>query len=148
MMHRVTEIQELSSVSNWRFCPGKETQQTYCTKDAREVSLCNNCKWWNGPSFLFESTENWTTVADEELVKALPTTVHSLVAVPQEAVALNIAEVIDISRYCNLNKLLRVTALVLKFVDLCKRITLVTKGLMVSDIIKAEEIWGNIRSCV
>ena len=57
-----------------------------------------------------------------------PTMVRSLVVVPQEAVALNIAEVIDISRYCNLNKLLRVTALGLKFVDLCKRITLVTKG--------------------
>ena len=48
----------------------------------------------------------------------------------------------DITRFSHLKKLLRVTALVLKFVQLCKKTTNpVSKELTAGDISRAEELW-------
>ena len=121
-------------------------QQLYVARVYWDVS---NSKWWNGLSFLVDSPETRpdlptldTTEADEELVKSSPTIVRSSVAVPQAAVALSIAEVVDVTRFSNLKKLLRVTARVLKFVQLCRRkANAVTKELTARDINRAEELW-------
>ena len=57
--------------------------------------------------------------ANLELAKTMPTIVHTFVASADSSVAADISTVIDITRFSALMKLLRVTALVLKFIDLC-----------------------------
>ena len=45
VMHRVTEIRELPSVSNWRFCPGKENPADIPSRGCKGSELVNNSKW-------------------------------------------------------------------------------------------------------
>jgi len=148
-MHRVTEIRDLSSTLNWRFCPGKENPADIPSRGCKGSELVNNAKWWNGPSFLVESPEKWpdlssldTTEANKELVKSSPSIVQSTLTTPHATIALNVSAVVDITQFSCLRKLLRVTALVMKFVELCRqKSSAVCKELTASDIIRAEELW-------
>ena len=85
--------------------------------------------WWRGPPFLLDPPERWpilstslnTEDANLEGAKTIPTIVHTFVASADSSAAVDISTVIDITRLSALMKLLRVTALVLKFVDLCRK---------------------------
>ena len=63
------------------------------------------------------STSLNTEDANLEVAKTTPTIVHTFVASAGSSAAVDISTVIDITRLSALMKLLRVTALVLKFVD-------------------------------
>ena len=78
-----------------------------------------------------------------EVAKTIPTIVHTFVASADSRAAVDISTVIDITRLSALMKLLRVTALVLKFVDhLCrKRGDMHSPKLTATDIGRAETMW-------
>ena len=90
--------------------------------------LLNNDLWWKGPPFLLTSPEAWpdlptsldTSESDRELVKTPVTIVHSLASASLSLQSAGISKVMELTRYSTLSKLLRVTALVLKFTNTCK----------------------------
>jgi len=95
--------------------------------DANE--LLEQSFWWKGPPFLQSLESQWPTnpvqemndAVQTELVKTQPLITSSLVStVATRNSQLNIDEIIDINRYSNLNRLLRVTAYVVHFINLCK----------------------------
>lgn len=87
------------------------------------TTLCWIKTWWKGLQFLYlpetEWPENQTTqskdeVALNEVVNKAQATVHSLESTSASLPERNIDQIVDINRFCNLTKLLRVTTLMIK----------------------------------
>ena len=91
--------------------------------------LCNSESWWNGPQFLQVTEDNWPNMTlfdscEEAQLEMMKTPVsHSFVTSVKAAAAFSfpaLHKVIDCKRFSSLNKLLRVTAYVLQFVNKLK----------------------------
>ena len=93
--------------------------------------LATNIVWWNGPEFLCQSEQLWpvhptsTTVPEvamKEIVKNPQPVTHSFANTDahQEPVTL-LDKIIDCNSYSTLTQLLRVTACVLRFVDILNK---------------------------
>lgn len=86
--------------------------------------------WWNGPAFLQYDSDQWPDLvpnyevegANEELIKNSPTIIHSLINTSHQGDTkpINLEEIISVKRFSTRLRLLRVTALVLKFKKLLK----------------------------
>ena len=77
--NRVAEIQDSSNASQWRFVPGRLNPADDCTRGLRASEMTSECRWLTGPSFLWESPDNWprenfkaTIQPDDEEVKRNP----------------------------------------------------------------------------
>ncbi|XP_064621089.1 uncharacterized protein LOC135483944 [Lineus longissimus] len=57
--NRVAEIQNLVPPCNWRHVPGKWNPADLCSRGLTAENLVESSLWWNGPSFLTESEEQW-----------------------------------------------------------------------------------------
>ena len=123
VQHRVDEICSLTPKEAWRHCPGHLNPADLPSRGLTAKVLVTCETWWNGPQFLYlpetEWPENRTTqsedeVALNEVVIKARATVHSLVSTSASLPERNIDQIVDINRFCDLTKLLRVTALVIK----------------------------------
>ena len=119
--NRVKEIRDLVPVTCWRHCPGRDNPADIPSRGLKPMELISNALWWYGPS--------WLTVSDREevLPGEMPEEcIGELRASQCEALGLLVSEsvqilyVIDMQRYSSLNKLLRVTAFVLKFISILR----------------------------
>jgi hypothetical protein len=120
--HWVEEILKLTSKEEWRFCPGKLNPADLPSCGLTGKELVESKVWWNNPEFLYSTETEWPTspvdiTPDEdaciEMVKRLPNVSHSLVNANLSTADLD--QIIDSSRYNNLNKSLQITAYVLRF---------------------------------
>jgi len=90
------------------------------------MDLITNQTWWNGPSFLYPGSEKWPDLptnfevesANAELIKNSTKIVHALVNTSEPSIDLE--SIVLPERYSTRLKLLRVTALVVQFVDRLK----------------------------
>ena len=158
VQHRVDEIRKLTSKSDWRHCPGKQNPADLPSRGTNAKDLTNNAIWWNGPEFLYQPETEWpanesTHFGDEEALKEAARNAvnitHSLVnSTANEPSTPRVDNLIDITRFSDLTKLLRVTALVIKFVNNLKN-TARTKSnsgsgteiLTAPELTNAEELW-------
>ena len=106
--------------------------------------------WRTGPEFLRNPSDCWpdlptqyeSAVANEEIVKSPPIITHSLVSLAKQDDPRNLSHLFDITMYGTKLKLLSVTGLVLKYVDMLK-----AKGgismckLEAKDLREAEVLW-------
>ena len=55
VQHRVEEIRNLTSMDDWRHCPGEMNPADIlsCGLSAKELST--NTTWWNGAAFLYHT---------------------------------------------------------------------------------------------
>ena len=152
------EIRRLTSKNDWCHCPGKQNPADLPSRDTSAKDLTNNAIWWNGPEFLYQLETEWPTnesihFGDEEALKedaknAVNIT-HSLVnSTANEPTTPKVDNLIDITRFSDLTKLLRVTALVVKFVNKLKSTVRTksnsgsgTKILTALELTNAEELW-------
>ncbi|KAL9978596.1 hypothetical protein ACROYT_G016131 [Oculina patagonica] len=157
VQHRVDEIRSLTSKDSWRHCPGHLNPADLPSRGLTAKTLATCETWWKGPEFLYlpesEWPENRTTQSEDELVlkevvKSPSTTVHSLVSNSANMPEKKIDQIIDINRFHDLTKLLRVTALVIKAAESFKNSVINKEDtrrehmrLNATDVNEAERLW-------
>ena len=147
VQHRVSEIHSLTSRENWRHCPGKLNPADMPSRGVSAKELADNSVWWNGPEFLYRRESEWpqiqSTQAEDEIIalqeaiKHPQPVTHALTTSVQAQTGLG--QIMDVSRYNTLKKLLRTTACVLRFAKKSKE----KHGtpLTAEEIRHAEELW-------
>ena len=147
VQHRVSEIHSLTSRENWRHCPGKLNPADMPSRGVSAKQLADNSVWWNGPEFLYRRESEWpqiqSTQAEDEIIalqeaiKHPQPVTHALTNSVQAQTGLG--QIMDVSRYNTLKKLLRTTAYVLRFAKKSKE----KHGtpLTAEEIRHAEELW-------
>ena len=118
--NRVAEVRESSEPQQWRHCPGPLNPADDATRGLPlSILLDRNNRWLHGPSFLYESPENWPTMLDPSRLKvddADPEVKFIHTVVQDET------EPLDPCNFSTLTRLIRVTALVLRMVSLLRSI--------------------------
>ncbi|XP_062556742.1 uncharacterized protein LOC134221567 [Armigeres subalbatus] len=108
---RVSELLETTTVSSWRWVGTKDNVADDATKWNRKPDLESNSRWIRGPDFLWKDPESWpkesfhNNSTKEELRAHL--NYH----------AATITQVIDLNYYGTWRKLLRVTAMVFRYIS-------------------------------
>ena len=132
VQHRVDEIRKLVPAECWNHCPGSENPADILSRGMNSRELAASTLWWNGPKWLInpEGSEE-TNKFDVELppeeclaeMKAKDRKaelVGDLSALTVNSQSTSLGNVIDCRAFSCLERLLRVTALVFKFIRLLK----------------------------
>ena len=118
------EIRRLSNPKDWRYCSTKENAADIASRGKSASKLGADDTWWYGPTFLTKEKESWpeqpTCVGECQdtilELRKLKTTVTLAVVCTDVRRDQNLECVLNPSRYSKLDKLLRVTAYVRRFV--------------------------------
>ena len=152
----MTERCCLSDSRLWRHCPGNLNPADIPSRGINSEKLLASKLWWNGPEFLCLPEDQWpnmnnipaSEITNAELVKKPIVTTRILLNTNCNKNPPLLDEIIDCTRYSKLDKLLYVTAYVLRFVNALKHCN--KKGnpgtdsnvqLTVEEIDKAEQLW-------
>ena len=131
VQNRVNEIRSLVTASSWRHCNRKDNPADIPSRGLNPVELSKCTLWMEGPKWLtnfkknsesvFDSThipeEYFAEIRAEERAKCQRETSSVMLAAVEPC---GIAQIMRAEDYSNLQRLLRVTALVLKFVRIMK----------------------------
>ncbi|KRY15723.1 hypothetical protein T12_4546, partial [Trichinella patagoniensis] len=120
--NRVQEIQESVSPQCWRYCPTKENPADIPSRGCSLGTLINTALWWHGPPWLMQDRENWPTepvarIDDNEHLTAEQKTVKVLAS---QIDGCGVEQVINPTRYCRYETLIRVTDYCLRFARNCQ----------------------------
>ena len=126
--NRVNEIQSVST--SWRYCPSTDNPADLLTRGLTYNQLHSSVQWKHGPVWLI-SPSQWPTWQQSETLH-INTEAACELEIVQENVATEhsttgIHQLIDINTFSNLNKLLAVTAYVLRFIYNIRQPTLLRK---------------------
>ena len=114
--HRVTEILQLTTSAAWRYCPTADNPADLLTRGVTSVQLQSSLLWRFGPQWL-TTRDNWpawlpstalhmqAAVLNSEFIPVTSPTQHGL------------HQIIDLSNYSTLGKVLGITAYVWRFVS-------------------------------
>ncbi|XP_042143854.1 uncharacterized protein LOC121834178 [Ixodes scapularis] len=138
--NRVAEIRVMTSPDHWRHCPGQENPADLLTRGLGVQELRANSLWWKGPSWLSqepsECPESSVFLEDTPQLEVKEET-HVLLEKGQEVPSL-----FDTGSYENYQKVLRITAWVIRFANNAqKRNDKIRGGLIAAELDKAEQYW-------
>lgn len=117
--NRVAEIQRDTDPSHWRYCPGSDNPADLLTRGITGSRLVSSDLWWSGPKWLTEHENEWPDLrssneAETDLLKEERKAVHvTLQTTPPEPL-------LDLTKYSELHRALRVTAWCLRFLRNCR----------------------------
>lgn len=137
----VEEIRHLTEVDNWRHCTSEDNPADIPSCGARCDKLKLNPLWLNGPIWLGEREEisvHELHLPDEcltELKKGAMESTHGMLTVGGTT---GISQVIDVTKYNNLYRLLRVTSYVLRFIKILTRSVYES---IIQELINSETEW-------
>ena len=108
---RVGEIQAKTESHEWHWVESKMNIADVITRGATINELSGNSTWQQGPEFLTLPVEEWPLRNDITLSQALPETVGYVASVTAES---DSKPLIEIERFSNFVRLIRVTAKILQ----------------------------------
>ena len=159
VQNRVDQISALTKTNEWRHCPGPENPSDLGSRGSLPSELMNNILWWRGPPWIERGKEYWPRLNDELLepnedcLKELKGINLSqdpavlLVNSKERRGPISVSNMIDCGDYPSYNRLLRVTAYVIKFIRILQSRTNKVKGevkdsaLTAADLLEAENLW-------
>ena len=152
VQNRVNEIRRLLPVNTWRHCPGKENPADIPSRGVSPLELSGSTLWLHGPDWLaypdLSIKEEELNMPDELCLQEMKSKdrklVHSMLTTEKSRISLS--EIIDCEMFGDLHRLLRVTAYVLKFINLLQhkigRLTApLTKNLTAADVAEVKRLW-------
>ncbi|XP_060855661.1 uncharacterized protein LOC132933385 [Metopolophium dirhodum] len=119
--HRVGQIQEITSPSNWFHISGVDNPADVISRGCCPTQLASLSVWWNGPSWLSRHENEWPDTTNRSLdcnEESAETKINEISALCTTARDINI-----INRYSSFGKLIRVVAYCLRFKANCLRKT-------------------------
>ena len=151
--NRVQQINRLTDKSQWRHCPGVQNPADLPSRGLGGKDLAQNRLWWEGPEFLKLPASEWPDnmvnncseeyEAYREVVKNPPEVTYTL-AVKGSNNDIHVGKVLEMNRFSNKARLLRVVAYVLRFISNIRKsikgLENSTDELTVEEIIEAEKL--------
>lgn len=132
--NRVREIQAITKQCKWRHCSGQENPADLVTRGIKPSKLITSNLWRNGPEWLCESEDNWP---QEEVIEDDENFVLNVRACEEK-----IEPLFDVNKYSSLEKILRVTSYILRFVNNARTKNKKLSGnLQVKEMKMAETYW-------
>lgn len=117
--HRIAAIEEVSTVSEWRWLSTKLNVADDATRDV-PVNFGKEHRWYKGPDFLYEDESTWP---EEQKTSALVETTGeervNHVSINSNRTRLS-EGLPDVSRFSSWNRLRYTTARVLMFIQMCR----------------------------
>nr|CAI5866960.1 unnamed protein product [Callosobruchus analis] len=113
--NRVAKIQELTSTDIWRHVPSSSNPADLVSRGRKTNELIKANIWWNGPSWLHSNENCWP---ENPCVKQELPDVRKNVEV--YCIKTNACKFTLFEKYFSLGKLVRITALVVRFISNCK----------------------------
>lgn len=156
VQNRVNEIRKLLPVESWKYCPTDSNPADIPSRGMSSSQLAVNTLWLVGPEWLgCHENELNVTAATEHIPEECFTemTVKNQGTLRSSTLFVNargsgIGSVVDVSRFSNLQRLLRVTAYVLRFVKNLKAVLsrqneelVFDSDIAVKEIEEAEQWW-------
>ena len=120
--HRITEILDSSPATMWSYTPSSDNPADLLTRGVFTQQLISSELWTHGPQWLL-SESNWPTWVPTNILhlQAAETT-DSDIGEPTSKASKGIHNIVDVSRYGNIQRLLAVTAYVLRFVHNLRKV--------------------------
>ena len=145
VQHRVSEIRKLIPIENWRHCPG---EQNPADLPSRGLSLCEiatNLLWLQGPEWMREkeTTELELDVSvPEECLAEMKVTSQKrqTISLLSTSSSIGISQIIQVEKFSDLVRLLRVTALFLNCIRLLQGGS-EPRDLTANELTEAENLW-------
>ena len=145
--NRVTTIQTLVQARHWRHCPGKDNPADVPSRGMAIAELAANTLWLSGPEWIAkidDSTNKDADITEEpdecrQEKKATRNGAHAMTVTQQPRSG--IGRVIQCEDFSSLQRLLRVTAAVLRFIRLLRGRMSVSQSTELEDIQKARLLW-------
>ena len=136
--NRLGVIDDLTTPKEWRWVSGLNNPADEGTRGTAKIDLSPKSRWLNGPDYLKGPPGTWPSKIPQEpsveqrgLLEYKPVAVLALQVVP--------ASIVNMARFSQHRRVVRVMAYVMKFIERCRRATdnCVLSG---SDIARAEII--------
>ncbi|XP_034944084.1 uncharacterized protein [Chelonus insularis] len=146
--NRVGQIQELVADAHWHHISGKENPADCASRGITANQLKDYSLWWRGPTWLAENQENWpvnSPPADEACNLEARPGISLIAAIQNTIIQWDL-----VNRYSTLNKLLRITALIIKFTSRLRHspVTSPLASITTADIEKARIFWIKLTAYV
>lgn len=144
VQNRVNEIRDLVPVSCWDHCAGKDNPADIPSRGVTGTELAASKLWRKGPDwsdFPMQLPEEIPEQCVVEMKAAECKSTHNILNPSQ---MLSVSVVIDCECYSTIHKLYRVTAYVLKFIDLLRK-RVGSANLTIRDLHLSETLW--IQDC-
>lgn len=111
--NRVSEVQSLTQCKFWRYVSTKDNPADFISRGINPSQLGNLDIWWHGPQWLSKVEHHWPTIQPTEItLPELRQSVQSLIVTQ--------SPIIQLLKFSNLNKLQRIVAYCLRFIDNCR----------------------------
>lgn len=137
--NRVARILEITTYEQWRHVPSMDNPADLITRGIQPHILSTLSMWWNGPSWLCQESDTWPSNPK------LPREIPEIRPVKLVLVTTRAAGSWLLDRYSNYMQLIRITALILRFVQNCKTSRQLgeraTDALSIHDLKLSREFW-------
>ncbi|CAM1294859.1 Uncharacterised protein r2_g406 [Pycnogonum litorale] len=152
--NRIETIKEVGNI-NYRYVSTKDNPADLPSRGCKVATLQQSQLWWNGPEWLTTQEREWPTwnvpeiknenleAFNKEVRKPKPKS-HCETLITHDSVGQRSEMLINVSKYSSLTKLLRITALMFKYIKKCRREDVNTE-ITVEDL-KQAQLWWDLRT--
>lgn len=113
--HRINEIQQLFDASHWNHVRTHENPADIASRGALPSEVKDNSLWFHGPTWLLLSQDHWPNERPRP-----PAFTDSEAKTNINAIIIPKSDSDFIKQFCTLSKLLRISALCLRFINQCR----------------------------